>query len=88
MRGHHAFPVAAVDSPWTPESKEFDELEQFVLSQLERFRELRNWHAHPKEFSFGPPVHGFVALEFARDVLLQLFPARNSDAAELRERRP
>lgn len=45
-------------------------LDQYLMS----FRRIRNWHAHPDQFSYMIPSHGAATIRFARETLLQLFP--------------
>lgn len=41
---------------------------------LQTFRRVRNSHAHPSQFGYVLPGHGYRSVRFAHDVLIQLFP--------------
>lgn len=44
---------------------------------LDNVRSLRNVAAHPDNYSYGLPNHGYVGLEIARDIIQQLYPGHN-----------
>lgn len=55
-----------------------EDLTALILRQLDNFRGIRNWQAHPDDFSYMPSGTGFVSLEFTRDLLVQLFPSESA----------
>ena len=57
---------------------EAEDLKELVTSQLANFRRLRNMWVHADGLSYMPSGTGYVALEFTRDLLVQLFPDQDS----------
>jgi hypothetical protein len=66
MRREHGIELFAL--PPTPE-----EAIAGLKRYLDNVRYLRNVAAHPEQYSFGLPNHGYVGLEIARDIILQLY---------------
>lgn len=65
-----------------PSTSEPENPHQVVSTYLNTFRELRNMRVHAEGLSYMPSGSGFVSLEFARDLLTQLFHDENGGSRD------
>jgi hypothetical protein len=68
-------------SPEVAEASARYDWDRHLRVQLNAFRRVRNWHAHPESFNYVTPHMGYNLLEFSRDIICQLFPIPNANDA-------